>query len=141
METPLQPHLSCNNLGEDVSGQPSGSAEASLLPSLELRVLWLHCNGTPSPNNGISSLKGLMDHLYLNHLRVSKRLKIFLQNFQWDHSFIFRSQPFSSIVLPALHQKHQLHRPPPPCFLGCILSQLGNTNGYPFDPAGLIKAR
>lgn len=45
-----------------------------------------------------SSPKGLMDHLYLNHLRVSKRLEIFLLNFQWAHSLIFSSQPFPSLV-------------------------------------------
>lgn len=51
VETPLHPHLSCNSLGEEVSGHPSGSAEASLLPSPELRALWLHWHGAFSPKN------------------------------------------------------------------------------------------
>lgn len=88
-----------------------------------------------------SSLKGLIDHLYLNHLKVSKRLEIFLLNFQWAPSLIFRSQPFPSLVSLLCIRNTSYTGNHLPAVPGWILSQLGNTNGHPFDPAGLIKDR
>lgn len=79
-----------------------------------------------------SSLEAQMDHLYLNHLRVNKSLEIFILNFQWAHSLIFRSQSFPSLVSLLCIRNISYTANHLPAVPGCILSQLGNTNGHPF---------